>query len=76
MAGILCDRSRTTPALARFSNLTGSAGSSDTSRDVRGFAVKMYTTEGNWDMLCQNIPVSAVRDGEDFSDFGEFNALT
>lgn len=74
MAGILCDASRTTPVFARFSNLTGSAGSSDTCRDVRGFAVKMYTTEGNWDMLCQNIPVSPVRDGEDFSDFSEFNA--
>ncbi|KAF7590608.1 hypothetical protein BBP40_002603 [Aspergillus hancockii] len=68
-ANVLCDTTRTTPVFARFSNLTGSTGSSDTQRDVRGFAVKMYTAEGNWDLLTQNIPVCAVRDGEDFADF-------
>lgn len=49
-AGILNDTSRETPVFLRFSTVLGSRGSADTVRDVRGFALKMYTEEGNWDM--------------------------
>lgn len=47
-AGILTDTSRKTPLFVRFSTVLGSRGSADTVRDVRGFAIKMYTEEGNW----------------------------
>lgn len=49
-AGVLNDTSRETPLFLRFSTVLGSRGSADTVRDVRGFALKMYTEEGNWDM--------------------------
>ncbi|XP_030056639.1 catalase isoform X2 [Microcaecilia unicolor] len=51
-----------TPAVVRFSTVVGEAGSADTVRDARGFAVKCYTDEGNWDLVTQNIPVFAIRD--------------
>lgn len=47
-AGVLTDTSRTTPVFVRFSTVLGSRGSADTVRDVRGFAIKFYTDEGNW----------------------------
>lgn len=50
-AGILTDTSRETPVFLRFSTVLGSRGSADTVRDVRGFAVKFYTEEGNWDLV-------------------------
>lgn len=50
-AGVLTDTSRTTPVFVRFSTVLGSRGSADTVRDVRGFAVKFYTEEGNWDIV-------------------------
>lgn len=50
-AGILTDTSRETPVFVRFSTVLGSRGSADTVRDVRGFAVKFYTEEGNWDIV-------------------------
>ena len=50
-AGVLTDTSRNTPVFVRFSTVQGSKGSADTVRDVRGFAVKMYTDEGNWDIV-------------------------
>ncbi|KAK7037458.1 catalase 1 [Paramarasmius palmivorus] len=50
-APVLTDASRTTPVFVRFSTVQGSRGSADTVRDVRGFAVKMYTEEGNWDIF-------------------------
>ncbi|MBE3041617.1 catalase [Candidatus Bathyarchaeota archaeon] len=56
-AGVLTDTSRNTPVFVRFSTVQGSKGSADTVRDVRGFAVKMYTDEGNWDIVGNNIPV-------------------
>jgi len=56
-AGVLTDTSRSTPLFSRFSTVLGSRGSGDTVRDVRGFAVKMYTDEGNWDIVGNNIPV-------------------
>jgi len=46
-----------TPAFVRFSTVAGSKGSADLARDVRGFAVKIYTKEGNWDLVGNNIPV-------------------
>lgn len=49
-AGVLNDTARETPVFLRFSTVLGSRGSADTVRDVRGFALKMYTEEGNWDM--------------------------
>ncbi|MDQ3176412.1 MAG: catalase [Actinomycetota bacterium] len=58
-----------TEMLARFSTVAGEAGSPDTWRDPRGFALKFYTTEGNWDMVGNNTPVFFVRDTIKFSDF-------
>jgi catalase len=50
-AGVLTDTSRETPVFLRFSTVLGSRGSADTVRDVRGFAIKFYTQEGNWDIV-------------------------
>ncbi|MBE9040871.1 catalase [Oscillatoriales cyanobacterium LEGE 11467] len=58
-----------TPILARFSTVGGSKGSADTERDPRGFAVKFYTEEGNWDMVGNNTPVFFIRDPLKFPDF-------
>ncbi len=52
----------------RFSTVAGSRGSADTARDVRGFAVKMYTPEGNWDIVGNNIPVFFIQDAIKFPD--------
>ena len=61
-------RGRTTPVFTRFSTVVGSRGSADTVRDVRGFAVKFYTAEGNFDLVGNNIPVFFIRDGIKFPD--------
>ncbi|KAG0049482.1 hypothetical protein BGZ83_005732 [Gryganskiella cystojenkinii] len=58
-----------TPIFARFSTVGGEKGSSDTARDPRGFAVKFYTEEGNWDMVGNNTPVFFIRDPLKFPDF-------
>ncbi|TFH06811.1 MAG: catalase [Candidatus Thorarchaeota archaeon] len=58
-----------TDVFARFSTVAGERGSADTVRDVRGFALKFYTEEGNWDMTANNTPVFFVRDPLKFSDF-------
>jgi len=58
-----------TPCLARFSTVGGEKGSADTARDPRGFAVKFYTEEGNWDMTGNNTPVFFIRDPSKFPDF-------
>jgi catalase len=58
-----------TPMLIRFSTVGGEKGSADTERDPRGFAVKFYTEEGNWDMVGNNTPVFFIRDPLKFSDF-------
>ena len=52
----------------RFSTVAGGAGSVDTPRDVRGFAVKFYTKEGNWDLVGNNIPVFFIQDAIKFPD--------
>jgi len=57
-----------TPVFARFSTVAGGAGSADTVRDVRGFAVKFYTDEGNWDLVGNNIPVFFIQDAMKFPD--------
>lgn len=57
-----------TPAFVRFSTVAGSQGSTDLARDVRGFAVKIYTKEGNWDIVGNNIPVFFIQDAIKFPD--------
>ncbi|MBA4788398.1 MAG: catalase [Rhizobiales bacterium] len=57
-----------TPAFVRFSTVAGSEGSADLARDVRGFAVKIYTKEGNWDLVGNNIPVFFIQDAIKFPD--------
>ena len=59
----------TTDMLARFSTVAGEAGAADHERDVRGFALKFYTEEGNWDLVGNNTPVFFVRDPLKFPDF-------
>ena len=58
----------TTEVFVRFSTVAGGAGSVDTPRDVRGFAVKFYTREGNWDLVGNNIPVFFIQDAIKFPD--------
>jgi hypothetical protein len=58
-----------TAMFARFSTVAGEKGSADTARDPRGFALKFYTEEGNWDMVGSNTPIFFVRDGLKFGDF-------
>ncbi|KAB2580838.1 Catalase [Lasiodiplodia theobromae] len=67
-AAVLTDTSRETPLFLRFSTVLGSRGSADTVRDVRGFAVKFYTEEGNWDVVGNNIPVFFIQDAIKFPD--------
>ena len=58
-----------TPAFVRFSTVAGNKGSADLARDVRGFAVKLYTQQGNWDIVGNNIPVFFIQDALKFPDF-------
>jgi catalase len=58
-----------TPVFVRFSTVAGSRGSADTPRDVRGFAVKLYTDEGVWDLVGNNMPVFFIQDAIKFPDF-------
>src|SRR5436190_9261588 len=57
-----------TPTFIRFSTVGGEKGSADTERDPRGFALKFYTEEGNWDLVGNNAPVSFLRDGIKYPD--------
>jgi catalase len=57
-----------TPVFTRFSTVAGERGSADTVRDVRGFAVKFYTDQGNWDLVGNNIPVFFIQDAMKFPD--------
>ena len=57
-----------TPLFARFSTVAGNRGSADLARDVRGFAVKLYTSDGNWDLVGNNIPVFFIQDAMKFPD--------
>jgi catalase len=67
-AKILTEVGTRTPVFTRFSTVAGGAGSVDTPRDVRGFAVKFYTSEGNWDLVGNNIPVFFIQDAIKFPD--------
>jgi catalase len=67
-AGFLQDPDVETPVFVRFSTVAGSRGSADTVRDVRGFAVKFYTAEGNYDLVGNNIPVFFIQDAIKFPD--------
>jgi catalase len=61
-------KGKRTPVFVRFSTVQGERGSKDTARDVRGFAVKFYTDEGNWDLVGNNIPVFFIQDAMKFPD--------
>lgn len=67
-AKVLTEVGEQVPVFCRFSTVAGGAGSIDTPRDVRGFAVKFYTKEGNWDLVGNNIPVFFVQDAMKFPD--------
>ena len=68
-AKIFSQIGKSTETLLRFSTVAGERGAADAERDVRGFALKFYTEEGNWDLVGNNTPVFFVRDPYKFSDF-------
>ena len=67
-ASLFEEAGKKTPVFVRFSTVLGERGSTDTARDVRGFAVKFYTDEGNWDLVGNNIPVFFIQDAMKFPD--------
>ena len=67
-ASLLGEVGKQTPVFVRFSTVLGERGSTDTARDARGFAVKFYTDEGNWDLVGNNIPVFFIQDAMKFPD--------
>jgi catalase len=67
-ADLFSEKGKRTPLFTRFSTVAGGAGSVDTPRDVRGFSVKFYTQEGNWDLVGNNIPVFFIQDAIKFPD--------
>ena len=67
-ASLFAEAGKQTPVFVRFSTVIGERGSTDTARDVRGFAVKFYTDEGNWDLVGNNIPVFFIQDAMKFPD--------
>jgi catalase len=67
-ASLFAQAGKQTPVFVRFSTVAGERGSVDTARDVRGFAVKFYTDEGNWDLVGNNIPVFFIQDAMKFPD--------
>ena len=68
-AKLFSEVGKETPLLIRFSTVAGELGAADAERDVRGFAVKFYTEEGNWDLVGNNTPVFFIRDPLKFPDF-------
>jgi catalase len=68
-AGFLSKVGKRTPVFVRFSTVAGELGSPDTVRDPRGFAIKFYTDEGNYDLVGNNTPIFFIRDPSKFSDF-------
>ncbi|WP_045049290.1 catalase HPII [Rouxiella chamberiensis] len=68
-AGFLVDPSLKTPVFVRFSTVQGSRGSADSVRDIRGFATKFYTQEGNFDLVGNNTPIFFIQDAIKFPDF-------
>ncbi|MEO8536790.1 MAG: catalase [Betaproteobacteria bacterium] len=67
-ASVFAEAGKRTPVFVRFSTVAGERGSTDTARDIRGFAVKFYTDEGNWDLVGNNIPVFFIQDAMKFPD--------
>ena len=67
-ASLFAEAGKRTPVFVRFSTVVGERGSTDTARDVRGFAVKFYTDEGNWDLVGNNIPIFFIQDAMKFPD--------
>jgi catalase len=67
-ASLFSEAGKQTPVFVRFSTVLGERGSTDTARDVRGFAVKFYTEEGNWDLVGNNIPIFFIQDAMKFPD--------
>ena len=67
-ASLFAEAGKQTPVFVRFSTVAGERGSADTVRDVRGFAVKFYTDEGNWDLVGNNMPVFFIQDAMKFPD--------
>ncbi|BBG30421.1 catalase HPII [Zymobacter palmae] len=68
-AAVFRDPEARTPVFTRFSTVQGARGSNDTVRDIRGFAVKFYTEEGNWDLVGNNTPIFFIQDAIKFPDF-------
>jgi catalase len=68
MAAPFAETGKRTPVFVRFSTVAGERGSKDTARDVRGFAVKFYTDQGNWDLVGNNMPVFFIQDAMKFPD--------
>jgi len=66
---LVLQKGEKTRLLLRFSTVAGEAGAADAERDVRGFALKFYTKEGNWDLVGNNTPVFFIRDAQKFPDF-------
>lgn len=67
-AKVLTEKGKKVPIFVRFSTVAGGAGSVDTPRDVRGFAIKFYSEEGNWDLVGNNVPVFFIQDAMKFPD--------
>ena len=67
-AAPFAEKGKITPVFVRFSTVAGERGSKDTARDVRGFAVKFYTDDGNWDLVGNNMPVFFIQDAMKFPD--------
>jgi catalase len=67
-ASLFAEAGKQTPVFVRFSTVIGERGSTDTARDVRGFAVKFYTDEGNWDLVGNNMPIFFIQDAMKFPD--------
>ena len=67
-ASLFAEQGKRTPVFVRFSTVAGERGSADTVRDARGFAIKFYTDEGNWDLVGNNIPVFFIQDAMKFPD--------
>lgn len=68
MAQLFCETGKKTPVFVRFSNFTGNKGSKDTAVDIRGFAIKFYTEQGNYDQLSLQFPVFILADAMKFMD--------
>src|SRR5690606_9389312 len=67
-AAPFAEKGKKTPVFVRFSTVAGERGSKDTARDVRGFAIKFYTDQGNWDLVANNMPVFFIQDAIKFPD--------